>query len=68
MSEIKKHRCEIPNELYNKDIEGKYNNGNAVEYCYEDENDNLVASNGEYSNKVNFCPFCGYKSKKFIDS
>ncbi len=37
--------------------------GEAVVKCYESDDDNLYVSNGEYGNRVNYCPFCGYKTK-----
>ena len=36
----------------------------AVDYCFEGEDGFLYASNGEYVNVVNFCPFCGFESKQ----
>ena len=36
--------------------------GTAANTCYE-ENGKLFITNGEYSNQVNYCPFCGYKAK-----
>ena len=38
--------------------------GVAINECFESEKDGkLWVTNGEYSNSVNYCPFCGYKSK-----
>lgn len=35
----------------------------AVNYCTEDDEGVLHVGNGEYSSVVNYCPFCGFKSK-----
>ncbi len=55
----KLHFCEL------KDCDivegGRY--GIAVSNCWEEEDGKLWVTNEEYSNTVNFCPFCGYKSK-----
>jgi len=52
------HYCKIPEKshLY----------GPAIDDCQEDEDGYLFVSNGEYGSQVNFCPMCGYKSKKGI--
>ena len=36
--------------------------GIAIDLCYEDEAGQLWVENGEYGNRVNYCPFCGYKA------
>ena len=36
--------------------------GHAVLWCAEDDDGHFWAENGEYSNQVNFCPFCGEKA------
>jgi hypothetical protein len=55
------HNCEIPENLAITDTWGI-----AISECFEDKDTfELWVGNGEYSNKVNFCPFCGYKSKAF---
>ncbi len=40
-----------------------YTYGSAVIECQETSEGYLLASNGEYSNEVNYCPFCGFKAK-----
>lgn len=37
--------------------------GEALDECYEDEDNKLWVSNGEYASQVNYCPYCGYKAK-----
>ena len=37
--------------------------GSAITTCWEHEDGTLWVSNDEYSSTVNFCPYCGYKSK-----
>jgi hypothetical protein len=36
--------------------------GEAFDVCWE-EKGKLFVSNNEYSNQVNFCPYCGYKAE-----
>ena len=56
----KLHSCQIPDELCKTDSWGI-----AISECYEQEETfELWVSNGEYSNQVAFCPFCGYSRKK----
>lgn len=31
--------------------------------CYEDDCGNLITRDNEYSNTVNYCPYCGLKAK-----
>lgn len=38
--------------------------GIAVDSCYEDGAGHLWVTNNEYTNRVSFCPFCGYKAKQ----
>jgi hypothetical protein len=52
------HLCKIAN--YDLEI---IDHGKAVAYCDEEESGKLFASNDEYGNQVNYCPFCGYKAK-----
>lgn len=40
--------------------------GPAVDYVYEKENGELWVTNGEYSTRVNYCPFCGYEAENKI--
>lgn len=56
-----RHECWVPNEAM------IYAYGSAVDYCYEEEDGSLTASNGEYANQVNFCPICGYEAKVKIE-
>ena len=50
------HKCEAGNDIK---VDGY---GIAIEGCWEDKKDRkLWVGNGEYSNTVNYCPFCGYK-------
>jgi hypothetical protein len=53
-----KHKCEgtLPDGAY----------GEAINSCSEDKDDKLWIDNGEYSSQVNYCPYCGYKSKKQV--
>ena len=51
------HRCHAPDGLITPDGEGAH--GAAVTDCWADARGNLWAGNGEYSNRVNYCPFCG---------
>ena len=37
--------------------------GQALDGCWEDESGELWAGNGEYSSRVNYCPFCGFKAR-----
>jgi len=37
--------------------------GGAVIDCLERIDGKLYVNNGEYGNRVNYCPFCGYKAK-----
>jgi hypothetical protein len=54
------HMCEVQeNEDF---LDGGYH-GVAITNCWEEENKYLWVGNSEYSNTVNFCPFCGYKSQ-----
>lgn len=38
--------------------------GGAIFDCLGHEGGKLYVNNGEYGNRVNYCPFCGYKAKK----
>lgn len=41
--------------------------GPAIHVCWEEEDGTLWVAGSEYSNRVNFCPFCGFEStNKFI--
>jgi hypothetical protein len=42
--------------------------GSAVTTCWEDEDGIMWVGNGEYANKVNFCPFCGHESAVKIEN
>ena len=54
---MKNHECEAGLEL-------KYHEwGHAVTHCFENDDGELWVDNGEYSNQVYYCPFCGYKAK-----
>ena len=35
--------------------------------CYERESGKLFVENWGYVSRVNYCPFCGYKSKKQME-
>ena len=37
--------------------------GCAVTDVFEYKDGTLWASNGEYTNQISFCPFCGYEAK-----
>lgn len=40
--------------------------GAAVVTCREHADGTLWADNDEYSSRVNFCPFCGFKARQPI--
>ncbi len=42
--------------------------GPAITECWQDSTGTLWVSNGEYSSTVNFCPYCGYKAPKQLES
>ena len=54
-----RHLCVAP-----KRAEGERGEwGEAVEFCQEAPNGTFFVANVEYESKVDFCPFCGEKSK-----
>lgn len=54
------HRCEsIATGMGMLEVGGY---GEAVCDCWEGEDGTFVADNGEYANRVNYCPFCGAKA------
>ena len=55
-----KHQCDLGHYPYDA-------YGSAVDNCYEDDNDELWVSNGEYTTRVNYCPKCGYKAQKLVE-
>lgn len=53
------HNCKLGDDF----IYGGY--GIAINECWQDEKDGeLWVSNGEYSNTVKFCPFCGFSPRE----
>ncbi len=36
--------------------------GGAIHYCKEEKDGYFWVGNGEYSNQVDYCPFCGKKA------
>jgi hypothetical protein len=70
---IKKQKAEVYKELMKNlhDCHHPYfpfdAHGHAVEYCLESIEGELWVDNGEYSTRVNYCPFCGYKAKKQVE-
>jgi len=51
------------------DLDVKWNDykvlyGAAVIDCKEHDDGHLYVDNSEYGNRVNYCPFCGFKAKK----
>lgn len=42
--------------------------GAGARYCTEFDTGNLWVGNSEYANRVNYCPFCGYKAIKQMES
>jgi hypothetical protein len=40
--------------------------GSAIDQCREFEDGTLWVDNDEYSNRVNFCPYCGYRAQKLM--
>lgn len=62
MGSRKLHDCSVHDvEVEFEDYRILY--GCAVTECIEYEDGKLYVSNGEYGNRVNYCPFCGYKAK-----
>lgn len=59
--EVELHKCIDENDAFPR---GGY--GAAVTICLEFENGDLWVDNGEYGNRVNFCPFCGYEAQNKI--
>jgi hypothetical protein len=53
-----KHECTAPSP--NEDTSNGY--GPAVDVCYERPDGTFRLSNGEYSSRVNYCPYCGTKA------
>lgn len=55
MPDVKLHKCNFYSEsrIY----------GPAVDVCFEQDDGSLWVGNGEYSSRINFCPFCGYKAR-----
>lgn len=53
-----------PNNMNDEGNTGNY--GAAILICEEREDGTLWVSNDEYSSRVNYCPFCGYKAKKIL--
>ena len=63
----KLHRCESTFTDSDGDLLpliGMY--GFAANVCEEHADGTLWIDNGEYSNAVNYCPFCGYKATKQV--
>lgn len=61
------HKCEYipepsPYSVNSPPLKETQGYGCAVTICWEAEDGTLVADNGEYLNRVNFCPFCGAKA------
>ena len=60
-----KHKCE-PGYDREGDADGPIfaggRNGSAVELCIEHDQGEFWVDNGEYSTRVNYCPFCGAKA------
>ena len=54
--ETVRHACEASEDTET----GEY--GFAVDQCWEEDDGRFWASNGEYANVVDFCPFCGAKA------
>jgi hypothetical protein len=53
------HKCEAPTDVEIRSY------GIAINKCWQDETDKkLWVGNGEYSNTVKFCPFCGFTCNK----
>lgn len=58
------HRC-APRWACRKEFHRCY--GTAVMECEESDNGELWVSNIEYETRVNFCPFCGYRSTNPVE-
>ena len=56
-----KHHC----DGYFRELELENTNGNAFVSCIENDDGNFVVTNSEYSNVVQYCPYCGKRSKIF---
>jgi hypothetical protein len=41
-----------------------YGYGSAADTCAERPDGSLWIDNGEYSTRVNYCPFCGFEAKE----
>lgn len=39
----------------------------AIEYCEEREDGSLWVYNMEYNQRVNYCPWCGFKAIKQVE-
>ena len=59
-TEILGHDCMMPLGCKSSGAEGRY--GSAIDQCCEWPNGEFWVNNGEYSNQVNFCPWCGAKA------
>lgn len=54
------HRCKASDEMWARSSKSNM----AVSECYETEDGEMWADDGEYANVVNYCPFCGKKAGK----
>lgn len=50
---------------YKSQIKDQSGYGEAIETIYESDDGEMIAvsENGEYSSRINFCPFCGKAAK-----
>lgn len=62
-----KHSCEPGSHEDYTHIFPHGNFGAAVDRCVEDEQGRLWVDNREYKNRVNYCPFCGYRAKSQVE-
>ena len=68
---MEKKKSEVDNKFHScdyemldieyKDFKKLY--GVAIFECFENGDGELIVTNDEYGNRVNYCPYCGYKAK-----
>jgi hypothetical protein len=62
---VVRHDCSPAYAEARENIDGY---GEAITSCYENEKGEFWAGNDEYGSRVNYCPFCGMKAPRQIDS
>lgn len=56
----KKHQCRTPENASSDAY------GSAIYECYENDENQLIATNDEYASQVDFCPYCGFEAENKI--